>query len=70
METYQAFYKCRLCGKVFGAQRKDRITAISEIAITVCGFDDKRKVPNQTIHICDNGESLGIADFQGFRKVE
>lgn len=68
MAEYQAIYKCRLCGLELGAQRTGKDFAMRETALLACGFYDKCKSPNHTIHFCDDG-SVGIADFQGFKKV-
>lgn len=70
MSTYQAIYKCRLCGEVLGAEMTGKEIAVRETMMLACGFYDGRKIPIQTVHFCENEDNFGIANFQGFRKVE
>lgn len=69
MAVFQSIYKCRLCGLELVAQRTGKDFAMCETAMLACGFYDKCKSPNHTIHFCDDG-SVGLTDFQGFRRVE
>lgn len=50
MAVYQSIYKCRLCGMELGAQRTGKDFAMCETAMLACGFYDKCKSPNHTIH--------------------
>lgn len=70
MAVYQAIYKCRLCGE----ERTDYFSP------EVCqglikGMMDEKVLEKMGIplfdryHQCENG-SIGVMEFQGFRKVE
>ena len=57
--TYQAIYKCRLCGKNIIALDRKNVT------------EDEVKIKRDDLivsHNCNDG-SYGIADFQGFELV-
>ena len=54
--TYQAIYKCRLCGEKFPIKEKVEMNDVPSLG-------------EKKIHICDDG-SIGVADFQGFKAVE
>ena len=68
MPTYQAIYKCRLCGEEFEKGEVEIENAMSVIHSLVInnstGFAMRHKP-----HNCKNG-SYGFADFLGFRKKE
>lgn len=71
-ETFEAIYKCRLCGETFNSG----ITGETIAHATLIGFAtdvDTSKITGSKIllnevHYCKDG-SHGFADFQGFRKV-
>ena len=73
---YQAVYKCRLCGEL-GCGKKLKATKIEDFTITntlgqmeQTTFTRKRgRVDLHVLHHCKDG-SLGLADFQGFKKVD
>lgn len=70
MAECQAIYKCRLCGEEYCGERVSEETiAISyNTPITV----DGNKIFGMCLHgthNCDDG-SLGLSDFQGFRRFE
>lgn len=67
---YQAAYKCRLCKEEFQAgelytQNKviKKVTGIS--MIVPFALNNRGTI----LHVCED-DSLGIADFQGFKKAE
>lgn len=72
-ETFEAIYKCRLCGETFRecATGEDIAQAVT-IALCVSGHTNnirtQRNLYKNTTHFCKDG-SFGFADFQGFRKV-
>jgi hypothetical protein len=71
MSEYTAIFKCRLCGEVY----KSGCTAGKEVAMNAAigasqGIPLVMQQPSLTeVHFCTD-ESWGIADFQGFRKVD
>lgn len=71
---YQAIYKCRLCEKTFASCYTGKniawanmmsILGLQEIEKTIYG----NTISKQDLHFCDD-DSMGIADFQGFKAVE
>ncbi len=62
---YQAIYKCRLCGEEFSLEQD--INALDEKYENYLWINFS-KIP-LTKHSCQDG-SLGLADFQGFKKAE
>ena len=58
---YQAIYKCRLCGEIYINDTKFK-PLLKESAIINCINKGAET------HECKD-ESVGIADFQGFKKV-
>lgn len=74
MVTYQAIYKCRLCGESFadGATIEGIAMAVN-VALTInetfYNSDTHSSGHRYMPHSCKDG-SVGFADFQGFRKVE
>jgi hypothetical protein len=81
---YQAVYKCRLCGETFvnkGSMIKDEsddnfdeendTTVTDAIWDVISGADDYDSCCDYSLigtHCCQDG-SIGIADFQGFKKA-
>jgi len=68
---FHSIYKCRLCGKEYasGCTRNKTIALNSMIGASQ-NIPLVVQQPTLTdTHYCDDG-SYGIADFQGFRKVE
>lgn len=75
MATYQAIYKCRLCGETFAS------SVLSEAEVDKCfnsfwkgryrynSMSGRSDIPKECSHFCKDG-SIGFAAFQGFRKVE
>lgn len=72
MTEYREIFKCRLCGETYeaGCTGSEDIAFQSVLALSI-GI--KRPCPQSpqiiSVHCC-NGGSFGIADFQGFRKVD
>lgn len=69
MKKYIGEYKCRLCGAVFicGKQytEDEAVKKNSRNSLILPLFpNDKGDIP----HGCEDG-SIGIADLQGFRKI-
>lgn len=72
---YQTVYKCRLCGKKINQEIPEQ----AEIMVDgILGCGHKQEIYNHmdvcnlgktTLHNCEDG-SLGLVDFQGFKKVE
>lgn len=72
---YQAIYKCRLCGEKY----EGCVTKSETLAMTfIYGIRNKEYfqpiaseigIHKTECHNCQNG-SFGLADFQGFNKVE
>lgn len=69
MSEFVAIYKCRLCGEILeGAHADTFSTAVQATASAV--YNEPRAVQAPRLiefHICADG-SVGITDFQGFRK--
>ena len=81
---YQAIYKCRLCGEIFinkgtiikGEEDDDfddnkDTFVIDAIWDVICEVDEYDSCCDYTLinpHHCRD-ESVGVADFQGFKKV-
>lgn len=75
MIEYRAIYKCRLCGKEFSD------SLINEKEVKKCAeafwkgksiyrsISGRNDIPKEKFHLCEN-DSMGLADFQGFRKVD
>lgn len=68
---YQAVFKCRLCGESYvGACTGNKNIALQSLTSACLGLPLQPQAPTMTeTHACANGD-LGVADFQGFRKVE
>lgn len=69
---YQAVYKCRLCGEEFkGCVTGNENIAMVETINAASGIKSTQPLAPRIIeyHYCKDG-SYGIADFQGFKKVE
>ena len=65
----KGYYKCRLCGTSFYNCATNRKTA-SDIITDICIYGKSKVIqaPDMiSFHSCDD-ESLGIADFIGFKK--
>lgn len=67
---YLGMYKCRLCGKEYEAC----VTGSSDIVVKhFIGLETPVKQLQQVtltgMHSCEDG-SYGLADFQGFKKVD
>lgn len=75
MTEYQAIYKCRLCGeKYIGAKIDNKNVAFYGMRVLIrkeCFYSKSSGIGVHRIdcHTCKDG-SFGMADFQGFRKVE
>ncbi|MCD7724305.1 MAG: hypothetical protein LUI12_01910 [Clostridiales bacterium] len=72
--TYQAIYKCRLCGEITcGAWEGERREAANSMNWLTNDRDYSNcytgNIERMITHYCDDG-SIGIADFQGFKVVE
>lgn len=69
---YQAIYRCRLCGELYnGSYTKSQIMALGNM-ICVCTetIDKEPQSPYlHDIHNCSDG-SIGVGDFQGYKKVD
>ena len=76
MAEYRATYKCRLCGELFCAPTytTDEQTAMSCAVCMVTGIRGINAMqPSPThAHACGGkyAGSLGLADFQGWKKEE
>lgn len=72
---YEAIYKCRLCGELFGDGFAGEDIAYMSVSTLVAFNEPKNETitnitkHHRNIHTCKNG-SYGLADFQGFKKVE
>lgn len=70
---YQAVYKCRLCGEEFSEDTnliEDKIIGIDfERKILIDTNMETHNLLIRNHHECADG-SLGIVDFQGFKKAE
>lgn len=64
--TYQAIYKCRLCGQKFnnGVMMGELDECKREVAMDI--LEHPIRV---TVHECFGG-SIGIADFQGYEVAD
>lgn len=71
MTSYNAIYKCRLCGKEFenGKTGEDLAAAATILMASVGNTKNLATgaIEKQCCHFCDDG-SYGISDFIGFRK--
>ncbi len=69
---YQAIYKCRLCGEKFRIKNdklyKEKV-AVKKIWKLSINIPYTTNDIEFEIHRCQDG-SLGLADFQGFKKSE
>ena len=69
MSTFVAIYKCRLCEKIEEAHHTGKTLATHYLQNAILGQVLNPTHPHMIEpHQCDNG-SIGIADFQGFKKV-
>ncbi len=68
---YRTVFKCRLCGECYESGCTGSEAVALQSAIRAClGLPSQSQAPTMTeVHSCRDG-SLGVADFQGFRKVE
>ncbi len=68
---YKAIYKCRLCGEKFRI-KNDKLykekAAVRKIWKLSMNIPYTANNIEFEIHSCQDG-SLGVADFQGFKKV-
>lgn len=74
MEKYAAIYKCRLCGEEFEycytGKSNAEITSIELALMESNQHINYAMTLNKYItHYCKD-ESFGIAEFQGFRRIE
>lgn len=69
MPSYEAVYKCRLCGKEFKPQNPWADNPTMADKETYKKTNGKIKVLKFTVHFCENGE-VGFGDLLGCRKVE
>lgn len=69
MRKYLAIYKCRLCGETFVAKEAGgRRTALNAAIFASMGKEPEPNAPTlNDIHCCED-ESIGIADFIGFKE--
>lgn len=70
MPTYQAIYKCRLCGKKINSESLEENTALDFVAMVNSPKDNfyhSSELFRYAMHKCKDG-SYGFADFLGFRK--
>ena len=70
MAEYIAIHKCRLCAKIIEGCHTGKCIASKEIFNVACtGRSELVQGPWLVeSHVCDDG-SMGITDFQGFKKV-
>lgn len=69
---YRAIYKCRLCGNKYSctATGNKDIAYRTVVELTVLGYSTEPQAPTMTApHPCPSG-SIGVADFQGWEKVD
>lgn len=69
---YHSTFKCRLCGEIYeGGCTSSKRIAEQSIMLTCLGLPSPQpQAPGMTeVHSCKDG-SLGVADFQGFKKVD
>lgn len=69
---FRATYKCRLCGKTYTCTctGSEDTAYKSVIELTALGYSTEPLAPTMTApHLCPSG-SWGIADFQGWEKVD
>lgn len=74
MPEYQAIYKCRLCGEIFTdsliSEEEDKCMEKLETGKPIYrSISGRNDISMFKPHLCKNGDN-GMADFQGFRKVE
>lgn len=73
MIEYRGVFKCRLCGETYesGCTGSEDIALQSVISVCIDGL--KPPCPQsphiRALHSCKDG-SIGVSDFQGFRKVD
>ena len=68
---YNSEYKCRLCGAIFwDGGTSSRQLAVKVTTALVCDVPCKMENKPQmlTVHACPGG-SVGVADFQGYRRM-
>lgn len=72
MNEYKAIFKCRLCGEIYKSQIAGRVIAVQSV-ISACNNNIEpisSTAPSITEpHFCKD-DSIGVADFQGFRREE
>lgn len=69
---FRAIYKCRLCGTKFHRTETGNAELVYKnvVELTSLGYSLTPQAPTMTTpHICPPG-SYGIADFQGWEKVD
>ncbi|MDE7242882.1 MAG: hypothetical protein K2O18_02745 [Oscillospiraceae bacterium] len=71
MMEYRTIFKCRLCGETYeGGCTGNENVALRAVIFACMGKSSEPQAPTLTeAHSCMNGD-IGVADFQGFRKVE
>ncbi len=68
---YRTVFKCCLCGESYEGGRTGSEAVALQSAIRAClGIPSQSQAPTMTeVHSCRDG-GLGVADFQGFRKID
>ncbi len=69
---YRTIFKCRLCGEIYeGGCTGSKNIALQTVTLACLGLPaPEPQAPTMTeVHSCQD-ESFGMADFQGFRKVD
>lgn len=68
---YRTIFKCRLCGEIYeGGCTGSQSVAMQAITLACLGILSQPQAPTLIEpYSCKNGD-FGVADFQGFRKVE
>lgn len=68
---YKTVFKCRLCGECYESGCTGSQSVALQATVCAClGKSFQPQSPDLTEpHFCKNGD-IGVADFQGFRKVE
>lgn len=75
MTEYRAIYKCRLCGEEFSDSLMDEkeVDKCSKVfwegKYRYRSVSRRNDIPKEKFHFCKD-DSIGLADFLGFRKVE
>lgn len=60
---YKSVWKCRLCGEKFLGERNFSTEEVAAMMLNKTGWSDT------SYHGCFGGDT-GMADFQGFRKMD